>query len=97
MVCPECKKKVGNSINLKLIVESNDKTITQEAINNSHNISNTTRETTFNVNNDANINDEYDDLNSITSLSELRSNTKIYIKSLKRKRELIEKKQSEQH
>ena len=67
MVCPECKKKVGNSINLNFIVESNDKTITQETINNAHNTSNTTRETTFNLNNDANKNDEDDDLNSITS------------------------------
>jgi hypothetical protein len=67
MVCPECKKKVGNSINLNFIVESNDKTITQETINNTHNTSNTTRETTFNLNNDANKNEEDDDLNSITS------------------------------
>ena len=65
MICPECKKKVGNSANLNFLEKSNEITITQETINN--NTAKTTPETTNNLKNKSDEVDEDDELNSITS------------------------------
>ena len=67
MICPECKKKVGNSVNLNFIEKSNEITINQETINNAQNTAKTTPETTNNLKNKSDKVDEDDELNSITS------------------------------
>jgi hypothetical protein len=113
MICPKCKKKVGKSIPRLSYEKKDIKAeeiLNKESMNNNDTdqtkakplLTNSDKHQD-NFNTKINSVDETgktgddDELNSINSFSEMRGDTKMFLKSLKRKRQMIEIKQSEKN